>query len=158
MKKSVILAAAVAVATAIAAPAMAETNFSVGYTTLDLDPGDLGALTGRAGWNNGIVGLEGEASLGVADDTIFGNKVELNSILGVFGVLQGELSPNFVVFGRAGFARYDIDVNGTGFDDTGPAYGVGANWFFDQSNGVRFEYTNYDDADSFGISYVRRMR
>ena len=63
--------------TLLAAPAMAQTisapqvTGSVGYTVLDGDNADLGAITGRLNAKfNRYVGVEGEASFGVKDDDI----------------------------------------------------------------------------------------
>ena len=65
---------ATAALTLIAAPAMAQeptspVTGSIGYTQLDGDDGDLGAVTGRVGYDfTRNFGIEGEASIGVKDD------------------------------------------------------------------------------------------
>lgn len=162
MKKLLLAAAAVA-ATAVAAPAFAQAHGSVSYSSISVDDFDLSAITGRFGWDQGMLGIEGEASVGLDDDTIGAVTVELEHEFGVFGRLRGEVSENLELFARAGYVTTSIDVNGVSIDESGFAFGAGANWFFDGLNGVRGEYTQYDvgngtEADVWSIGFVRRFR
>jgi len=165
-----------AVLTAVAAPAAAQSfsnvQGSIGYTQLDADEGDLGAITGRVGAKfSQYFGVEGEASIGVKDEDI--------SIAGVDGKLEHDydaaaylvgsvpLSPNFEVFGRVGYGTTSIkaDVAGVTIEEDGDSvnYGAGANYFFDGRNGLRADWTRRDfrddagEVDTYGLSFVRRF-
>ena len=67
---------ATAALTLIAAPALAQdpaspVTGSLGYTHLDADDGELGAITGRLGYDfTRNFGIEGEASVGVKDEDV----------------------------------------------------------------------------------------
>ena len=58
----------------------------------------------------------------------------------------------------------DIEADAAGYsvsdDDGALAVGVAAEWYLDERNGVRFDYTHADFEDSvsiIGLSYVRRF-
>lgn len=170
---------ATAALTLMAAPAMAQSvsspqwNGSLGYTQLDGDNGDLGAITGRVGAKfNRYLGVEGEASIGVKDEDI--------TVAGLDGTLEHEydaaaycvatlpVTENFEVFGRLGYGTTSIKADVAGYtateDGESVNYGVGANYFFDGQNGIRADWTRRDfqddgagEIDTYGASYVRRF-
>ena len=170
---------ATAALTLIAAPAMAQSlsspqvSGSVGYTVLDADDANLGAITGRVTAKvNPYFGVEGEASFGVKDDEVsFGGfngdlSHEYDAAAYVVGILP--ISPNFELFGRVGYGTTQIKADVAGFsvteDGESVNYGVGANYFFDNQNGVRADWTRRDftddnggELDTYGLSYVRRF-
>jgi len=168
-------AAAAAGLTAFAAPAFAQNiEGSIGYSSVDLDPGDLGAITARVTWNaNDIFGIEGEASFGVRDETVaFAGPpagtadVELKHAVAVYGVAGMPVGENGRVFARVGYGTQEVEASNTAVavtgDDQSVNYGVGASWFFDGRNGVRGDWTRHDfndggDADVWSVSYVRRF-
>ena len=95
---------ATAALTLIAAPAMAQSisspqvSGSVGYTVLDGDDANLGAITGRVTAKvNPYFGVEGEASFGVKDDDI------------TVGAVTGDLSHEYDVaaYGVATLGQWD---------------------------------------------------
>lgn len=161
MKLKLALAAASAVA-AFAAPAFAETNGSVGYSHFSVSSTDLNAITGHIGWNNSesqpavVLGVEGEASIGIGDDTsgtgASRQSSKLSSEFGAFGVASAVVSDTFSVFARVGYANIDIkNTLGTGstathasYNEGGLAYGAGLNWLLTDTTGVRADYTRYD--------------
>ncbi|RZJ28799.1 MAG: porin family protein [Brevundimonas sp.] len=169
---------ATAAITLIAAPAMAQepasrVTGSIGYTQLDGDDGDLGAITGRVGYNfNRYVGVEGEASVGVKDqDITFGGlEGKLEHQYDVAGYVVGTvpINNNFELFGRVGYGTTEVKAEIAGFDATEDGdslnYGVGANYFFDGRNGIRADWTRRDfqednggELDTYGVSFVRRF-
>jgi hypothetical protein len=177
MRYVIIAAAAL---TAIAAPAAAQSfsspafNGSIGYTQLDADDGDLGAITGRVGAKfNRYFGVEGEASIGVKDEDIdFGGgaigTLEHDYDAAAYATATLPVSPNFELFGRVGYGTTSIkgDVAGVQIQEDGESvnYGGGANYFFDGRNGVRADWTRRDftddnggKVDTYGLSYVRRF-
>jgi hypothetical protein len=162
MKTLLTLAAASAVIV-IAAPAFAETDGSIGYSNFDIGSSNLGALTGRLGWTADTpasgqsvmsFGVEGEASVGLSDDTSgtgagrVSNK--LSSEYGVFGTVTAA-SDSFSANARIGYANIDAKTtSGTGttairtsYNEGGLAYGAGAAVNFGD-NAVRADYTHYD--------------
>jgi len=160
--KALVIAASAAVL-ALAVPAMAQAQDhqvygSIGYANVSVDPISLGALQGRLGVNfNDHFGVEGEAAFGISDDDILGIPVELSSEFGLFGVVRLPVSENVDIFARGGWASANFDVGGTEFDQDGGAYGAGVQVFFNESNGVRADYTRYefdDSADVWSISFV----
>lgn len=168
---------ATAAVTLIAAPAMAQepasrVTGSVGYTQLDADGGDLGAITGRAGYDfTRNFGIEGEASIGVSDDdvTVGGltGSVEHKYDVAGYGVAKLPINENFELFGRLGYGTTRIKADVAGVQASGNTesinYGVGANYFIDGQNGIRADYTRRDfrgnagEADTYGLSFVRRF-
>jgi hypothetical protein len=168
---------ATAALTLIAAPAMAQDHGpvtgSIGYTQLDGDDGDLGAITGRLGYDfTRHLGVEGEASVGVKDDdiTIGGvdGSLEHEYDAAVYGVARLPVSENLELFGRVGYGTTSIkaDVAGLSATEDGESvnYGAGANWYFDGRNGLRADWTRRDfqddgagEVDTYGLSYVRRF-
>ena len=170
---------ATAALTLVAAPAMAQSlsapqvTGSVGYTVLDGDNANLGAVTGRLTAKvTPYFGVEGEASFGVKDDDVsFGGVTgdishEYDAAAYVVGTLP--ISPNFELFGRVGYGTTSIKTEVAGFtateDGESVNYGVGANYFFDNQNGVRADITRRDftddnggELDTYAVSYVRRF-
>ncbi len=170
---------ATAALTLVAAPAMAQSlsapqvTGSVGYTVLDGDNANLGAVTGRLTAKvTPYFGVEGEASFGVKDDDVsFGGVTgdishEYDAAAYVVGTLP--ISPNFELFGRVGYGTTSIKAEVAGFtateDGESVNYGVGANYFFDNQNGVRADLTRRDftddnggELDTYAVSYVRRF-
>lgn len=159
MKLKLALAAAAALAVPAFAPAnaqVANVYISGGYTHFDGDGGgDLGALTGRVGVGFGQnFAVEGEASLGVKDDS----GLELDNELGIFGVGKLPIASNFDIFARVGFARIETSPGGS---EDGVAYGVGGEFHLTQRDAIRGDWTRHDydagDVDAYSISYVRRF-
>ncbi len=159
MKLKIALLAAAALAIPTLAPASAQAAnvyLNLGYTSFDGDGGaELGGLTGRVGVGFGQhFAVEGEASLGVMDDS----GLELDSELGIFGVAKLPVAPNFDVFARVGFARIETSPGGS---EDGVAYGVGGEFHLTDRDGIRGDWTRHDydagDVDALSISYVRRF-
>lgn len=161
----------------LAAPAMAQSVSSpqvygsVGYSQIDAEGADLGAVTGRIGARfTPHFGVEGEASFGVSDDDIPvgipGGTVELKHDLAAYAVGYLPVNDNFELFGRVGYGTTEVEYSTAGgsADDSldGLSYGVGANYFIDDKNGVRADWTRRDfdddgEADVWSLSYIRRF-
>lgn len=160
-----LLIAASAAALTLAAPALAHAESSVygniGYANVDLDPVNLGVVQGRLGVDvTPNFAIEGEAAFGIADDEILGVSVELSHSFGIFLVGKVPVSETVDLFARAGFSSAEVDVAGTTGSEDGAAYGVGAQMFFTENDGVRLDYTRYDyggDANVWAVSYVRKF-
>lgn len=168
---------ATAALTLMAGPALAQVppspvTGSIGYTHLDAGDGELGAITGRVGYDfTRNFGIEGEASFGVRDEDI--------TIAGVDGSLEHDydaaayvvgkvpVSDNLELFARVGYGTTSIKADVAGFtareDGESINYGAGANWFFDGRNGLRADWTRRDfrddggEIDAYGLSFVRRF-
>ncbi len=169
---------ATAALTLIAAPAMAQSvsapqwSGSLGYTQLDGDDGELGAITGRATARlSRYLGVEGEASFGVKDQDItvggLNGTLEHEYDAAAYGVATLPINENFELFGRLGYGTTSIKADVAGFtareDGESVNYGVGANYFIDGQNGVRADITRRDftgnggEIDTYGLSFVRRF-
>lgn len=163
-----------AAAALFAAPAVAQDRVygSVGYSQIEAEGVDLGAVTGRLGYKfNPNFAVEGEASFGVSDDDVTIGAVtanvehEYDAAAYAVGILP--ISPNFELFGRAGYGTTEIEASAAGFSasDSGESwnYGVGANWYFDGQNGIRADWTRRDftndggEADVWSLGYVRKF-
>jgi outer membrane immunogenic protein len=171
--RKILLASVAALGVTAAASAQDGGGYvGAGYTALDGDGATLGAITLRGGYNfSKYFGIEGDAHIGVVDDTIdvLGTDVDISADFGFagYGVARlpvGENNSN--VFVRAGYGTLSLDASGGGAsvseDVDGFAYGVGGEFFFDAANGVRFDYTIFDsddggDLDTYGIHYIRRF-
>ena len=167
MVRTISLAAVSAVALAGAASAEGDFSLGGGYTFIDVDDVNLGALNFQGTYNfSENLAIEGEALLGVADDSIGGVDVELDYAFAAFVKGSLPLNEQFALTGRLGYSTAEFSASAGGFgasgDDQAVAYGVGAQYFFDANNGVRFDVTRYDfdeggEADTIGVSYVRRF-
>ncbi len=177
MKLALVTAAAASVLALAAIPAAASAQQAqqytgyygtLGYTGTDVTNGgaDLGSFTGRFGWkSNHFWGLEGEASVGVQHDTVGGVRENLNDQFAGYGTATVPLANHFDVFARLGYGQTRINSTpkGSGGTDNSLNYGAGADWFWDNKNGIRGDYTREDfqqgggDADVWSASYVHRF-
>jgi outer membrane immunogenic protein len=166
----------VTAAALLAAPAMAQDPSNVygavSYSQVEADGVDLGAVTGRLGYKiNPNFAVEGEASFGVADDDLTIGAVtanvehEYDAAVYAVGILP--VTPNFELFGRLGYGTTEIEASAAGVSasDSGESwnYGVGANYFIDDRNGIRADWTRRDftndggEADVWSLGYVRKF-
>jgi outer membrane immunogenic protein len=146
-------------------------TLGAGYERFSGDGVDLDSVVFRGRYDlNKYFGVEGQANIGVGDDsvTVLGTTadVSLDYAVGVFGVVRAFSNENGNVFLRVGYTNTQIDASVPGFsasaDSDAWAYGVGGEYLFDGRNGVRFDYTNFDydgggSSDVYGVSYVRRF-
>jgi len=145
-------------------------NAGVGYSRIDIQDVDFDAISLRAGYDfNETFGLEGQVDFGLGDESVslglVTADVELNYSAGLYGIARFPLAENVNVFGRLGYVTTELEGSVAGFvadeSDDGFSFGVGGEYNFNASNGVRVEYTRTDydsgEADSFGISWVRRF-
>ncbi|MDB5459632.1 MAG: hypothetical protein JWO72_1373, partial [Caulobacteraceae bacterium] len=159
--KTLVVLAAVAAVSAVAAPAFAQVSLapvtyegSLGYTGIHLNGADLGAINLRGTANFGkYVGIEGEGAFGVNDQNGTTNgvstKLHLNSEYAAYGVARWPVLPNADLFARVGYGHSDIKATASlrgvsasqsyGVDSVN--YGVGGEYFFDGKNGLRVDYT-----------------
>lgn len=86
--------------------------------------------------------------------------------VGVYGVASWPLGDNITVFGRAGYAKETIafKVPAIRIDEERSsgsfAAGVGAEFMFDDSNGIRADYLyapDFEGESSFSFGSVRRF-
>jgi outer membrane immunogenic protein len=173
MRSLILSAAALAL---MATPVMAqnpESNVygSVGYSHIDAEGFDLGAITGRLGTRfTPNFGVEGELSFGISDDTasLGGTPIsaELEYDIAVYGVAYLPVSPNFELFGRVGYGKNEFKFSDTTgsikVDDESWNYGVGAHYSLDGQNGIRGDWTRRDfqdggEADVWSLSFVRKF-
>lgn len=156
MKLALAAAAAVIAAPVVMSASAQQANVYVngGYTHFDAGAVELGGITGRVGVGFGQnFAVEGEATLGVADD----GGIELDNQMGLFGVVKLPVATNVELFARAGVSRVEFSPGG---DDDGMAYGVGGQVFLTQNDGIRADWTRHDvagDIDAFSLGYVRRF-
>lgn len=157
----------------MAAPALAQDPGSnvygtIGYSHIDADGADLGALTGRIGTRfTPNLGIEGEASIGVKNDTVGGVKAELEYDLSVYGIAFMPVSDRVELFARVGYGVTEAKFSAGGVsvkDDVESwNYGVGAQYSLDGQNAIRGDWTRRDyrdgggDADVWSLSFVRRF-
>jgi hypothetical protein len=127
---------------AVCGTASAEYYGSLGYSNISVDTTpsvDLGAVTGRVGWNSPTtpwLGVEGEVSVGVKDETIAGPPpvtLELKHLVASSGGLGAAASDDGFIYGAGGQFNFGV-------------------------NGIRAEYVKYgDDTDGYTVSFVRKF-
>lgn len=169
--KTLIAAAVFAGATVLAAaPAFAESTFSVGYDqakekTRTVEA-DVGVLRGTIGYKiNPYFGVEAEAGFGVKDEKTLGLTIGVDHELAGYVVGSVPLSDAFKIDGRVGFGqtRSSIKTATNSYHETIATtnYGVGAQYMFSGPNGVRLDYTKHEgsrfDSDDWAVSYVRNF-
>lgn len=167
MLRTIALSATSAIVLAAGAQAQ-EWTLEGGYERIDADIVDLDTVVVRAGYDfNQFFGVEGQANFGLSDDTVnFGGTnvdVSMDYAFSGFLVAQYPVSDALNVFVRAGYTYAEIDASVANItvsdDDSAAAFGAGAEYFFTERSGVRFDYTRYDfeDYDGFSLSYVHRF-
>ena len=172
---TVAMSASVVHAEGVAAAPESDVSYygTLGYSYLHASPAgysvDLGGVTGRVGARfQRYLGVEGEVTMGVADQSIGGATLSLdNEYTGyVMGYLP--VQPNADLFARVGYGNAKLKASGFGGSITASenvwSIGAGGQYFFDAKNGVRAEYTRYSgtdtsesDVDAFSVSYVRKF-
>lgn len=174
-----LVAAAVASAALLSLPSLAHAQTQVygnlGYTVLDADDGNLGAVQARLGARFGqYMGVEGEAAFGVKDENVtispgVNAKLELNHQVAVYGVGFLPLSDKADLLARIGYGTAEFKASALGVsgneDFNAWAFGVGAQYHFDGANGVRVDYTRHEaddnnidgSVDTWSIAYSRRF-
>ena len=157
-----------------AAQSLSAPNFygTLGYTYVDANDVNLGAVTGRLGARlHRNFGVEGEAAIGVDSDrdTLAGvtYRTKLKHSFAGYGVAYLPLSPQVELFARGGYGttRFRLSTNTVKVSDSDGSwnYGAGGQYLFDANNGLRAEYTRYDFGDFLGhantwsLSYVRKF-
>jgi len=167
---------AVAAVSAIAAPAFAQDGSgaygAIGFAHHDGDNAKTSTITGRLGYDfNRYIGVEGEASAGIRKDdiTVAGVSGDVRQKWDVAGyvVAKYPVTDHFELFARGGYGNTKLERklagrhNEVGGDSWN--YGLGANYYFDESNGVRADWTRRDyqgdagAANVWAASYVRRF-
>jgi len=136
--------------------------------------GALGAINGHVGYNfSPVLGIEGELGVGgkqAKDIAEYDPQINFlvpppvvdlkqNYLLGMSGRVQFELADDLVLFAKGGVAHSEFkltqtaesDIVGQGpsitetnFSETGPSFGVGAQYYFSANSGVRFDATRYE--------------
>ena len=170
-----------------AAPATNATGAygTLGYLGTSTQGVDLGAIQGRLGYRFlPWLGIEGEGAFGIKDDkssqTVGGvtvdTKVKLRDQEAIYGVGFLPLSDQFELFGRVGYGHEGAKVSASSASGTTPVtltqkvagdswnFGGGGQWFFDDKNGVRADYTREEftprgagHADTWAVSFVRKF-
>ncbi|MBJ7486082.1 porin family protein [Brevundimonas sp.] len=176
MRNIILSAAAISL---FAVPAMAQSLQSptyygtLGYSQMQGDDADLGAVTGRLGAKlTPYLGVEGETSFGVGhDDVSFAGvdgKVEHRYDVAAYGVATLPVQPNFDLFARVGYGVTEVKASAAGVAASDHSdsvnYGVGANYHLDGVNGIRADWTRRDfqddnagEADVYSLSFVRKF-
>ena len=175
-----LIATAAAFATLATVPAIAQAQNlspttvygSVGYAQARQEGVDLGVVQGRLGARFGqYLGVEGELAGGVKDDStqVAGVPVdvELQHQAAIYGVGYVPVAPNADLYARVGYGETKLKASVPGASATGDGdswnYGVGGQYFIDDANGVRMDYTRHDfkddggEADVWSVGYVRKF-
>ena len=184
MKTRLIASLGLASALVAAAPAMAQSvpylgqvqgYGTLGYSNLDGNGVDLGAVQGRLGARFGqYFGVEGELSGGVDEDHVATAngpvKAGLRNQEAVYAVGFLPITPGFDLFARGGFGGTDAKLSDYAalltykYGSESWNYGAGAQYFFNNGpNGLRADYTRYDyehdqpDDNVWSVAYVRKF-
>ncbi|MEO8113568.1 MAG: porin family protein [Phenylobacterium sp.] len=177
-----LIAAASAAALLAALPAIAQAQDAtgqsglygnLGYSNLNDDNVNLGAIQGRLGYRFGQhLGVEGELAGGVKGDAVnvagTNVNVDLQHQAAIYGVGFLPLTPNIDLLGRVGYGSTKIKGSALGqsASDDGDSwnFGVGGQYRFDDANGVRLDYTRQEfrgsdagSANVWSLGYVRRF-
>lgn len=173
-----LIAAAAALLSAAASPVFAEDSGmsfygNLGVTAYHVSDGvnsaNLGALGGRVGARFAkYIGVEGEAGFGVNSVNVAGSNVKISSAFGGYAVGFLPVAPNADIFARVGYGHETASASGGGFSLTVGGdtvnYGGGGQYFFDDKNGMRLDYTRFQSThsggggtDTFSVAYVRKF-
>lgn len=173
----IILLTASAAALLAAGPALAQDPSgsrwygNLGWSNVGAESSDVdfNALNARVGTRiSPYFGVEGELGIGLGDEEVApGVDASLNYDAAAYAVGFVPITERFEVLGRVGYGVTEVGVDGPGFtaseDGDSLNYGVGAQYFFDDANGVRADWTRRDfqddggEADVWTLNYVRRF-
>ena len=165
--KKLLMAAAVA-ACFVTTPAMAQgmgLYANGGLTHVDASDMDISfeAVTVRVGSRFAPnFAVEGEGTFGFEQDRLDGDIYELNSDFGAYGVVLLPMTENADLFARLGWGRTTIEAAGEDMENDDVRYGVGAQFFFNETSGVRIDFTRYNlgedvDGDAYTVSYAHKF-
>lgn len=174
MKRILIAAAAVSALIIPAAAFAQDTGVygTLGYAQGDYDGVDLGALQARLGYKfTPNLGVEGELAGGIKGDsvTVLGVPVDvdLKHQAAIYGVASLPVNEHAELFARVGYGTTKIKGSAGGaaasIDGDSWNYGIGGQWLFDGTNGVRADWTRHDfkdggdNADVWSLGYVRKF-
>jgi len=147
---------------------------------------DITMLTGRLGYRlNKYFALEGEAGFGLGGDDfaeslpidVLGNIVNVDADIGLdvqnyyIGFARGILpiSDQFEVFIRGGYgtasADADVTASVSGLTASGSAsesvngfaYGLGGQFNFTKKDGIRLDYSQFDETNIVSLTYARQF-
>lgn len=163
----------------LAAPLMAqaqnstEVYGSLNYGQTRTQGADTGAIQGRVGAKfTPNFGVEAEAAGGVDGDTVYTPggpaKVKMQHQAAAYAVGYLPVTPNLDLLGRVGYGTTKFSTNNpaaTEFDGSHDSwnYGVGAEYKFDDKNGIRADYTKSEytksdlNSNTVSVGYVRRF-
>lgn len=146
---------------------------SVNYGQTRTQGADTGAIQGRLGAKfTPNFGVEAEVAGGVDGDTVYTPggpaKVKMQHEAAAYAVGYLPVTPNLDLLGRVGYGTTKFDTNNpvaTNFDGSRESwnYGVGAEYKFDDKNGLRAdwtksEYTKSDlSSNTVSVGYVRHF-
>ena len=150
----------------VAAGAQAQdSTISAGVGVADFDDVEFTNASVRFGhYFDANWGVEGEAMFGISDETVafggFDIDTSLDNAVGAFGVYRVAGSDSFNFLARAGYVHAEVSAGTGSFTASEDDGAFAAETFWDDKNGLRFDYTyaDYDEAVHFyGASYVRRF-
>jgi hypothetical protein len=130
------------------------------YSMVELDFDGVGdvdptALVGKLGhFFNDNIAIEGRLGTGLQDDDIAGVDVDIESIIGIYGVFHASDDFEKTVYGVLGYTDAEAEFSGPGGsadgDESSFSFGFGANfkWF----NIEYMSYIDEDDVDATAIS------
>jgi hypothetical protein len=149
-----------------AAPRAAGYNYgSLGAVMYDVDQ-DAYGVQGRLGRQiTPLLGVEGEASLGVIDEEQGGVDVGVDYQIAGFGTASLPLGRSLSVHARGGYHLTEVQASAGGLavssEEDGFAYGAGAALALSPRDSLRLDYTRYDsdagDLDSVALAFQRRF-
>lgn len=173
-----LIAATLVAASVAAIPALSQAQVSpeyygtLGYGSTRANGADTGTIQGRLGAKlTPHFGVEGEIAGGVSDDKnyVAGAPVNVKQQHQAAAYAVGFLpvTPNIDVLARAGYGTTKFDASSAASPLNGSMeswnYGVGAQYKFDDKNGVRADWTkseftnSKEDADTLAVAYVRKF-
>ena len=120
------------------------------------------AIVGRLGYFLADhFAIETRLGFGLADDSIeasgFDVDVEVDSLIGFYGLGNLPLGDVFSVYALAGLTRGELSAEVDGFgsasgDDSGFSYGAGVQARFNESVSAHIEYMSYLDESDYSVT------
>jgi len=130
----------------------------VTYDEDDFDDAEPTALVGKIGqFINESAAIEGRLGYGISDDEIdvgpFDVEIEINYLVGVYGVFHTDTDAKATFYGLVGVTKGELEASAFGEsfeeDDTGLSYGLGVNIGF-----FNLEYMSYLDEDDYSVTAI----
>ncbi|TQV73661.1 porin family protein [Aliikangiella marina] len=151
--------AALVVAATMSSSVLADSYFGVNYVDAKVDFGFADASPSAVMMKYGSYmgenfSLEGRLAFGLSDDTTFGVDIEVDQMLGLYGVYNFQPDGDFNPYVMIGYTDGEISADGVSGSESDFSFGLGADIAVGETSAINLEYATFLDKDGVEISGI----